>query len=354
MRRPFALLPVLALGLMACSDLQESISPRMSNRGSAVATSVPNGLGPATVIYTNFGPGMTFDLNPTDGWGINGFLGPCCGQSAISQQFATPRGQFTFARATVALESIAGPARIRVFLQADFSGKPGPIVEEMVIDSIGSAPAIYAVNSALAPVLADTLYWLTVAAGGNGVVAGWPWNSIGDVSSGNWAGTESGGPSGPWGVGLGVTRSAFQIEGRPISQRGAIVHQASGGGTVVWERDGNVDSTMTYAVNARLMADGSVSGELLYNRHGDTEHIKGTVTCLRVVGNRAYITGDIGQARPGVKVPHFAVALEDNGEGSNATAPDRVSAVIFLPDGWPSCYPYFPSVDLTNGNAQVR
>src|SRR5262249_32836986 len=131
-------------------------------------------------------------------------------------------------------------------------------------------------------------------------------------------------------------------------------HQASGGGTVVWESTGDVDSTMTYAVNARLMADGSVSGELLYNRHGDAQHIKGTVTCLLVVENRAYITGDISQARPGVNAPRFAVALEDNGEGNNATSPDRVSAVIFLPGGGASCYRYFPTVDWTNGNAQVR
>ena len=50
------------------------------------------------------------------------------------------------------------------------------------------------------------------------MLAGWNWNSIGDISTGtDFAGTQGGVPAGPWGLIFpGQTRSAFQIDGVPL------------------------------------------------------------------------------------------------------------------------------------------
>lgn len=48
-----------------------------------------------SVIYSNFGPGMTFDTDPAHGWTINGFAGPGVGQQAIAQRFI-PAAAATF------------------------------------------------------------------------------------------------------------------------------------------------------------------------------------------------------------------------------------------------------------------
>lgn len=216
MKNSTVFLVMFTSALAACADVQEPVRPRMTS-DRAVNDVAPHGVGgPTTVIYSNFGSGFTFDTSPLHGWTINGLLGPGIGQQAISQQFFTPSGKYTFARAIVALSHSSGPSGIRVFLQADSLGRPGHVVEEMSIDSIGDAPAVYTVNSTLSPVLRDTLYWLTVAAGGPGVLAGWNWNTIGDRSSTTFASTQGGGPNGPWGIGLEETRSAFQIEGRLV------------------------------------------------------------------------------------------------------------------------------------------
>jgi hypothetical protein len=306
---------------------------------------------------------MTFDADPFHGWDINGFLGPGIGRQAISQQFFTTPGAYSFVDAKVALRHFSGPARLHVILQEDASGLPGPVVEDIPVDLIGDAPAIYAAISTLSPILRDSLYWLTVAARDTGVVAGWNWNSIGDASSTNFAGTQ-GGPDGPWGLGFHATRSAFQIEGRLVPLHGAVVHQASGGGTVLWGTDqvtfgGTLpwtDTKVTYGITAQQLADGSVNGQMLAHGHDGSVQFKGTVTCLNVVGNRAFLTGDLTQAPSGLgDFPRFAIALEDNGEGSNATAPDRISTLVLLTPDKPRCYAVeIPVTDWTNGNAQVR
>jgi hypothetical protein len=340
-----AFLPTFALALNACTDMQTPLGPKALSSNGAAAVGPPT-----TVVYSNFGQGMTFDANPFHGWGINGNLGPSVGQQAISQRF-TPSSDYRFATASVALVHFSGPTRIRVILQADSMGKPGPIIEEMGLDITGSLPTIYSANSNLSPTIHNGIpYWLTVAAGASGVIAGWNWNSVGDVSSMTFASTQGGGPNGPWGVSSGVTRSAFQIEGRELPAHGVVIHAASGGGTVIWATNEKV----TYGVHVQQMDDGSVKGELLFHQHDNKRQFKGTVTCLIVVGNRAYLSGDLTQVTPPFNFPHFAIGLEDNGEGSNAAAEDRISGLILLPHGWPPCYQSFPVADWTHGNAQVR
>lgn len=346
-----AALPVLVLGIAACGDIQGPVIPMNANGRRAAEAVAPMTVGGSTaIIYSNFGPDMTFKLGTA--WGITGFMCDGCGQHAISQQFFTPGGEYVFWRASVAMVHIGGPARIRLFLQADSSGRPGHVVDSMAIDSIGSAPAIYTVTSTLAPVLGDTLYWLTVAAGGDSALAGWMWNSIGDASSITFASTQGGGPNGPWDIGPLQTRSAFQIEGRALPLRGVLVHEVTAGGTVVW--DTGERSAVT--VHAMQMADGSVKGEV-HLQAGRISYVE-KVSCVQVVRNRAYLAGyfldHIGFPAT------FSLILEDNGEGSNASAPDGITRLsIKIADaGPPVCSspfsPYIVPMAWTHGNVQVR
>ena len=168
------------------------------------------------VIYSNFGSGKAFDADPFHGWGINGFLGEGSGQQAVANQFI-PSVTETFGSAEIALTLISGPGDVVVFLQADSNGLPGPVLEQISVTGVTFVPAVFEATSVLHPQLhSGTPYWLTVVAGGAGVLAGWNWNSTGDTSTGtNFASTQGGSSAGPWGLdpNAGAPRSAFQING---------------------------------------------------------------------------------------------------------------------------------------------
>src|SRR5437879_3075157 len=117
-------LPALALGFSACAEHPGVVAPNAQLRSDFTVSP------PVALIYSNFGPGMAFDADPSHGWTINGFLGPGIGQQAIAQQF-TPSADYTFSAAEVAVVSLSGPNIIRVLLQADAGGLPGGVVEEI-------------------------------------------------------------------------------------------------------------------------------------------------------------------------------------------------------------------------------
>ena len=344
-RLSFAFLSVAGVGLLACADVQQPIAPNDFDQGRAAFDRLPS---PITIIYSNFGPGMTFDHQFA--WGING-PNPF-GQQAVSQKFFTAPGTFVLAQAKVALARPTNTG-IRIIVQADSLGKPGRFIEELAFDPIASTPTVYVANSVLSPVLRDSLYWLTVAEAGIGLVAAWNQNVMNDVMSTNFAfSINNAGPEGPWvviGFAPNLKRGAFEIDGRLAPIHGAVVHQASGGGTVIWGSE-----KVTYGITAQQMVDGSVSGHLQWLRESDHFQYRGTVTCLTVVGNRAFILGEATQP-DAAHFPYFAIALEDNGEGEHTTMPDRVSSLNLLPVA-PSCGQRFPVpvVDWTNGNVQVR
>jgi hypothetical protein len=149
----------------------------------------------------------------------------------------------------------------------------------------------------------------------------------------------------------GIGDMMFQLLGpnaEPKEPNG-VIHHASGGGTVDWFTGQKV----TYGIAANQKADGTVEGQLLFNWHGGNQRFKGRVTCLNVVGNRAYLSGELTQTTPPFDYPYFAIGLEDNDDkGSTATA-DRVSGMILLATDL-RCYPSFPIADWTHGNVQIR
>lgn len=168
------------------------------------------------IVFSNFGPGMTFDAN--GGSAISGSIFGFAQQS-VSEQF-TPAEDYTFTDAQVAVSLYSGSDSFNVFLQADSSGLPGAVIEEISISGLGQTPAILTANSALFPTLqSGTPYWLTLMPGADDVVGGWHANSIGDnASEDTFAVTHSGSVTGPWYKGfLSLTRDAFEIDGTPVS-----------------------------------------------------------------------------------------------------------------------------------------
>lgn len=215
-------LSAFVLGLGGCGDGQDPTTPSLT-RASSTAPSVTKAaaVGPTAIIYTNFGPGMTFESRYVDlvigQWSRNPR-----NRQTISQQFVTPPGQYVFERAAVALHhysafptgahSLSGP--FQLMLQADFLGQPGPIIDVMPIDSVGDTPGIYVVNSKLTPILADSLYWLTLYAD-SGAVAGWHLNVTADSTGRRFAFTDDPDLRSTWFFQLvPALRAAFQVEGR--------------------------------------------------------------------------------------------------------------------------------------------
>ena len=353
----------LPLAFAACVDVQSPTTPRSAAPNQPVSSAAPAARGdPSKVIYSNFGPRLTFDSLAAHAWVVQ-YPGPSVTGRVVSQQF-TPTRDVIFGAAHVALSHLSGPTLVAVLLHVDYQGLPGQVIDQMRIETLNPGPAVYVATSTRFPTLAaGAHYWLTVVPAEADVVVGWNWNVTGDLSSTNFALFEGE----PWSIVPNQTRGAFQIEARGQQVRGPFLHEVSGGGTMPIELDGTVEK-LTYAVTARQTADGSAKGEMLFRAHDLRIQLKGTVTCLAVVDNRAYLSGDITQINLPIDAQHFALALEDNGEGHNATRPDRVTVPILFYDsersvgaGNGAFAPRLPCMlgpglflDWTNGNAQVR
>lgn len=209
--------------LAACDGPGAILGPNGAHPGLSASAAVTADVTPVVVAYSNFGPGKTFNPAIQAGWAINGFLNPQTGQQAVSHRFS-PSSNGRFVSAEVAVVTIFGPPSMRVVLQADANGGPGEVLEDIPLQGLQLTPTIVTGASTLRPTLRmGTPYWLTVIAGAPGVIGGWNTNSIGDVSTGNFAVTGSGSPLGPWSPPLfGLLRSAFQINVTPPTAQETI------------------------------------------------------------------------------------------------------------------------------------
>lgn len=212
-------LPAMTLGFWACAD-QPDRAPMAPSAALASVVTPPPGW---AVVYSNFGPSATFDADPNHGWTINGFLGPDIGQQAIAQQF-TPSGDATLVYVQVPLALAAGSGEVRVLLQENANGLPGAVIDEMRSGDLQYTPQVYTATSTLLPTLhRGTSYWLTLAAGADGLVAGWQWNTLGDVAGATFVGTQGGGSAGPWAVNpYPSTRGAFSINSTPLTPQDGL------------------------------------------------------------------------------------------------------------------------------------
>ena len=157
---------------------------------------VTSGSAQPLIIYSTFGPGLTFSNN---GW----FIGS--NQQAISAPF-TPAANFTFLGAKVAV----GSGSFDVVLQADSGGLPGTVIEQITVAGANGYTVVTA-RSTLLPLLnRGTQYWLSVIAGAAGVSSGWESNSIGVLG---FATTQSGSSAGPWYSNSVSATPALEVDG---------------------------------------------------------------------------------------------------------------------------------------------
>ena len=172
-----------------------------------------------TIVFSNFGPGMTF--NQTQGFAISGsnlFGG------VISAHAFTPSETVTFSSAQVAMLLVAEPNNFQVLLMTSSGGLPGNIIETITVTAPISSGIVVS-NSALHPVLTSgTQYWLAVFAPEPNTFGLWNF-ALNDFSTPQALGFTS--PTGPW-VPNNVTRSAFQINGEPVPEPSTVLLLGTG------------------------------------------------------------------------------------------------------------------------------
>ena len=326
-------LTLLLAGVVALAACADSTRPPGPTQPSLQRT--PSLEGEAAIVYSNFGPGMTFDTDPTHADVVDGALYGSEGR-VVSVRFR-PSSDYTFTDVQLPLALLSGPAEMVVYLRVDFYGMPGDVIEAIPVHGLPNTAGIVVAKSSFNPLLeSGRPYWISTAIGASGASARWQRNSTGHLEMD---------PSG-----ANVARSAFQVDGRTIAGPSYPIHFVSGGGTT-----GNI----TYGVTARVRADGTTDGRLsVVYVSADRDnfpyewHVQGEVTCVHVVGSRAYVTGRLIPANNRFFATHFSITLVDNGRGPDASAPDSVSQVITMPEEVP-CYGRLPSTELTKGNVRI-
>jgi len=132
------------------------------------------------------------------------------------------------------------------------------------------------------------------------------------------------GPTQPDGSG-GEDRAVFSGAAETLAIVG-LTSQVSGTGQQ-WASDPGGDTQPAlrrFTVNAQKHTDGTVTGH--YNLVAASGlHIEGVVTCLNVVGDRAFIGGTFRNAQPAPPFTAVGVALEVVDGGSGPAAVDQIS-----------------------------
>ena len=176
-----------------------------------------------TIVFSNFGPGMTF--NQTQGLAITG--SNLFGGVIFAHAF-TPSQTVTFSSAQLPMNLVIGPNHFQVLLMTSSGGLPGTIIETITLtDAVPMfPPQIVVANSALHPVLTSgTQYWLVAFAPDPNTFGIWNL-SLNDFSTPQARGFTS--PTGPWVVANNVPRSAFQINGEPVPEPGTMLLLGTG------------------------------------------------------------------------------------------------------------------------------
>jgi hypothetical protein len=176
-----------------------------------IAVTVPV-LAPASIIFTNLGPGQTYDVTQGNPVG-NDFAG----DNAAQGDTFTPTANATLSSIEVALSCVVSCPAAETFtvaLRTDSSDSPGSIIESFLftgktLGGLGTNNPLVMATSVLRPTLtAGTQYWITVTSSLNYAIA-WNDNLTNDPS--DQAVSSDGGAT--WFSPSGMTPSAYEVDG---------------------------------------------------------------------------------------------------------------------------------------------
>lgn len=137
-----------------------------------------------------------------------------------------------------------------------------------------------------------------------------------------------------------------------LDSHGPVVMKANGSGHT-WTGADNL--LRSFSFSALKHADGYVTGQFQLNNRAKDVAAQGSVTCLVIVGNQAWVGGVVEQVRAGestsIAVGQARAWLAiDNGEGA-ADEPDRISGFRIL-ENCETQPPWFTNA-VETGNIQV-
>lgn len=184
----------------------------------------------AEILFSNFGPGNTYLGNA--GWTlING--GPLQAHVEDAARFGVASGAFSLTGLDLAVSHLFGPNVLHVYIHADASGLPGPLLEQVtVVDQMPTMPTKPNVNpppvhvalSGSTVLQAGGLYWIHLSTEtSTDSWAAWNENITGDLGlrADRW-------DEGPWTPHTGNPRGAFRIYGTEIPGPGGVIVLAGG------------------------------------------------------------------------------------------------------------------------------
>jgi hypothetical protein len=154
---------------------------------------------------------------------------------------------------------------------------------------------------------------------------------------------------------LGALGLATSLAQTAVGSSNGVVASATGSGHMV--RNG---FNRTFSFQARKYADGTSKGQLQLNSREFDVVVHLEINCLRVVGNRAHMSGFITHTSNTDEAfvgEHNRLVVEDNGEASGAP-PDMVSGIPANPGNAnpETCETntLVPNRVVQRGNVQVR
>jgi hypothetical protein len=196
---------------------EEASMPRLDRLGTSaitlfvvvlLATGLMSTAAAAATIFTNFGPGHSFDSGST--YGVDAATGGHVegDQAGLFQ----PSGTFTLTAIDLAIAFNSGTDSFIVDVMENAAGVPGAVLESFTLSGIPSSPTVETLTSSSHPTLASgVFYWVAVFPGGSDTDGSLFANNTGDIGNDF---SNDGGKT--WGSDIGPT-VAFDVLGDPVA-----------------------------------------------------------------------------------------------------------------------------------------
>jgi len=184
----------------------------------------------ATVVYTNFGGGFTFNNGAGNTVGTDGL-----GDNLAQANTFTPTATYTFTSLEIALScNGACPDNFTVAILGDSGGLPNAasVLDSFIVAGSGlqalGGSAYLTLTGGSPTLVSGTPYWIAVLSDTNNQIV-WNWNTTGDPSA--EATAFAGGGVGDLWYALGATPGAYQVDGSgsPVPEPGTLGMILGGG-----------------------------------------------------------------------------------------------------------------------------